>query len=80
MPKTKPEGKASPTTHHCPECSTEWPYDVKFCGECGSKIPDVSSDPTPSNSPGPGWEEHFTDDGFMYYYNPKTGESKWAEA
>jgi len=82
--KTKPQGKptgGSPSTHHCPQCSTEWPYDVKFCGECGSKIPDVSIDVvTPSNSPGPGWEEHFTDDGFMYYYNPKTGESKWAEA
>jgi len=79
---TVPKPKlANDQTHNCPQCSSEWPIDVKFCGECGSKIPDVVPEPQPPQAkPGEVWEEHFTDDGFMYYYNPKTGESKWAES
>jgi len=73
---------ASTSVHNCPQCKTEWPIDVKFCGECGSKIPDLEPEPQPASPPATNeiWEEHFTDDGYMYYYNPKTGESKWAEA
>jgi len=80
-PKANNQGGKS---HNCPQCSTEWPVDVKFCGECGSQIPDapqVTQSAEKSAPPPTGqWEEHFTDDGFMYYYNPKTGESKWAES
>jgi len=81
-PQGNPASRISKASiHHCPQCSAEWPIDVKFCGECGSKIPDlVAESPTNSAPTGPNWEEHFTEDGFMYYYNPKTGESKWAEA
>jgi len=74
--KSQSKGKM----HNCPQCSTEWPFDVKFCGECGSKIPDAPEAQAPSAKPSEVWEEHFTDDGYMYYYNPKTGESKWAES
>jgi len=66
--------------HNCPQCNTEWPIDVKFCGECGSKIPDKIPEQVPTTAPSELWEEHFTEDGYMYYYNPKTGESKWAES
>jgi len=90
-PNSKPVGskkdnpkpkQAASNVHNCPQCEAEWPIDVKFCGECGSKIPDIVPEPQPQNpsTSTETWEEHFTEDGYMYYYNPKTGESKWAEA